>query len=392
MGTAEQGGGPGQDHHDTFCFPLRPAVSTRCQSLLCALITDKQARLCSRRYQIKDQVAALAGTASSPTSPSSGAASASPASANVNAGRPRDFAGRYVFPYDAEDIKAHRWFRGLPWDRLHTLPPPFQPRLRTDDDTQYFEEEDTISDWESSSTSSASEPPPAHHHRHRNNAGPVHPANIPVTPPPAPYLATPTPPLMPQHQYESPVVSTPGPAVVPALRGGGLAAPPGRAAARDAEMAAALEGFPATVRRLARAWAASPHDDKRLRVIDGEIAAMPDLHAADREALRRFVRRFGARERKRPRDRLLRDAATRRVVLELRKRSAFLGYTWRRRRPGRGEVAVWGGHWGGLGSGAAPEADEGAEAGGPGAFAVSRSAAGDIAAVRALHRGRLSMN
>ena len=125
-----------QNHLNTFGFPPRPSVSSKCQHLIASLITEKEERLCSPRYKMKD-VASLDTTAAV----AAGCGATSKASS-----RYRDFAGRYVFPYDAEDIKAHKWFRGLPWDRLHTLAPPFQPRLRGDDDTQYFEEEDTISD------------------------------------------------------------------------------------------------------------------------------------------------------------------------------------------------------------------------------------------------------
>ena len=62
----------------------------------------------------------------------------------------KDFAGRYVFPYDAEDIKAHKWFKGIPWERLHELQPPFIPQIRSLDDTQYFEEDEPVSDWSDS--------------------------------------------------------------------------------------------------------------------------------------------------------------------------------------------------------------------------------------------------
>lgn len=40
------------------------------------------------------------------------------------------------------------------------------------------------------------------------------------------------------------------------------------------------------------------------------------------------------KERKRPRDRLLRDPALRRIVMDVRKKNAFVGYTWRSARHG----------------------------------------------------------
>ncbi|KAK4251231.1 hypothetical protein C7999DRAFT_11015 [Corynascus novoguineensis] len=116
-------------HHETFGFPPRPTVSRRCQHLMLSLITDKEYRLCSERYRMRDLMA------SSSSASSSGVAS-----------KMRDFAGRYVFPYDAEDIKAHKWFRNIPWDRLHELEPPLVPQLRSVDDTHYFEDGGSVSD------------------------------------------------------------------------------------------------------------------------------------------------------------------------------------------------------------------------------------------------------
>ena len=46
--------------------------------------------------------------------------------------------------------------------------------------------------------------------------------------------------------------------------------------------------------------------------------------------LKQIVRVYGKKERKRPRDRLLRDGSTKDVAMDVRKANAFLGYTWRR--------------------------------------------------------------
>ena len=131
-------------------------------------------------------------------------------------------------------------------------------------------------------------------------------------------------------------------------------------------MRPALEGLSASVQALALQFVAAPYDSVRLRHVDGAIDAHPRLARLEREVLKQFVRVYGRRERKRPRDRLLRDPRTRRAVLEVRRQTAFLGYTWRRRRPnpymlfhqrglaaaemGAGAVVAAGG---GLGAGAA---------------------------------------
>ncbi len=95
-------------HHDTFGFPARPAVSHRCQHLMASLITDKEHRLCSKRYRMKDLISSTSSSSSSRVM-NSGVGSSSNTPHKL-----RDFAGRYVFPYDAEDIKAHKWFRNIP--------------------------------------------------------------------------------------------------------------------------------------------------------------------------------------------------------------------------------------------------------------------------------------
>ncbi|TPX11239.1 uncharacterized protein E0L32_001057 [Thyridium curvatum] len=227
-------------------------------------------RLCSQRYRLRD-IAALASSAPSPAGYSSHQ-------------RPTDFADRYVYPYDAEDIKSHKWFRGVPWDRLHLLPPPFIPSLRSTDDTQYFEEDDPISDrMDSSSESSEASAEPDDN----------------LT---AEQLE------LREQQRELKRVN------------------------RENEMRDALRGFGRSIQRLALGWVAAPYDATRLRNVDQCIDQLLGVGDLDKEVLKQFVRCFGRKERKRPRDRLLRDKGTKGIVLDLRKRHAFLGYTWRRRR------------------------------------------------------------
>ncbi|KAL8414722.1 hypothetical protein RB594_005799 [Gaeumannomyces avenae] len=276
------------NHHQTFAFPHQPGVSQRCQHLIMSLITDKQNRLCSRRYMFKDVAAG--------SHPAAAAASSGVKFANGGGSGHGDFADRFVFAYDGEDIKAHKWFRGVPWERLHTLEPPFVPHIRGIDDTHYFEDdEEPVSDWSST-----------------------------------------------QPSTEDGGVNGDGAADAADDGGGGAGkgvekprlAALTRQQAREAEMAVFLRGFRSSIQRMARQWVALPYDSLRLRNIDYAIEQLPGLTPDEREGLRGFVRCYGRKERKRPRDKLLRDRATKGVVLELRKRSAFLGYTWRRRRTG----------------------------------------------------------
>jgi len=168
-----------------------------------------------------------------------------------------------VYPNDAEDIKAHKWFRDIQWDRIHLTVPPFVPDIKSVDDTQYFDEEEPISEFSDS-------------------------------------------------------ISGP--------------------AATAQEMLDALKSFNREIQILAQGYIASPHDSIRLRKVEREIDALV-MSDEQKEYLKAFVKHYGRKEKKRPRDRLLRDRDTATKVLELRKKSAFLGYTYRKFRPGKASVS-----------------------------------------------------
>ena len=58
----------------------------------------------------------------------------------------QDYQGKYVYPDDVTDIKAHRFFCRISWDRLHLTMPPFVPDVSGHEDTKYFDEDEPISD------------------------------------------------------------------------------------------------------------------------------------------------------------------------------------------------------------------------------------------------------
>ncbi|WWD20522.1 hypothetical protein CI109_104998 [Kwoniella shandongensis] len=41
----------------------------------------------------------------------------------------------------AEMIKAHEWFKGIEWDNLHKMTPPYHPNLYSEDDTRHFDDD-----------------------------------------------------------------------------------------------------------------------------------------------------------------------------------------------------------------------------------------------------------
>jgi serine/threonine protein kinase len=337
---------------ETFDFPPRPVVSRRCQHLMLSLITDKDYRLCSERYRMKD----LVSSSKSPCRRSVRRPGSSSSSRGRGGG---DFAGRYVFPYDAEDIKAHKWFRNIPWERLHELNPPLVPKLRSVDDTHYFEKV-SLSDDPSESDPEDSGAP---------IGGVIEGANTdlarvlqpcPIQGPPTTHLAVaghhPTghahPPQqqLVQHpdqsrsttknQYSSPHPLAPWESPVPLP-------PPTK---EELAFLRPLRPFLQELALNVRAATAPLQGDKSnkpnqaLVLLEDYMARLPDMEEPEKDRLREFVRRFGGRPagwrpRRRPRDRLLRDAGTKRIALEVRRRTAFLGYEWRRMEKG-GELGM----------------------------------------------------
>ncbi|KAI0512461.1 kinase-like domain-containing protein [Xylaria bambusicola] len=257
------------NHEQTFAFPPRPVVSRRCMDLIANLVCARENRLSSKRYQARDagfeqhQHPFMSSPARSRARP-----------------KDRDGRGRSVYPHDAEDIKAHKWFRDIPWDQLCFITPPFVPRIAGVDDTHYFDEEEPISDWSDSDSEDDDD---------------------------------------------------------------------------DTGSEAKLATFPRHLQGLLAQFVATPYDTTRLKRMDREINALTATASAPSnnnnappmaqaqpqqqvqfqevelgDQMKAFIRTFGRRERKRPRDRLLRDRKTKATVLKVRKQTAFLGYTYRR--------------------------------------------------------------
>ncbi|KAH6660044.1 kinase-like domain-containing protein [Truncatella angustata] len=278
------------NHRQTFAFPTRPLVSNRCMDIMSRLICEKESRLCSKRYQTNDQLRTSSSTS------------------HAARHRHQDFMGRFVYPHDGEDIKTHKWLREIPWNRLHLVPPPFEPQISSLEDAHYFEEEEPISDWSESQPGTETEI-----ENESSTALPSYTSQVDgmvVDPNPLAMIAP----------------GVPAMSVVPPVR-------PSLAARMSpqkmADMHAILATYPKPVRKVMSQYVNVPYDSMRLKRIHREIEHMsPDGKGV--EALKEFVRNYGRKEKKRPRDRLLRDRQTKGTVLEIRKQSAFLGYTWTR--------------------------------------------------------------
>ena len=210
------------------------------------MLQEKEHRLCSKKYLINDyeeekRSHARLGT----TTPKN---------------QSQEFHGNFVFPDDATDIKAHPFFQGIPWDRLHLTKAPEIPDVKSCYDTKYFDEDEPVSDVDdASSTSSLQEQV-----------------------------------LKAQEEYE-------------------------------AEIAAA---FAATANEQAITDGATNMEN----IILAKTTKV-DLPDAVDEAVVPVKKSARAKEKRRPRDRILRDTKVAKQVLDIRKKGAFLGYTYRRPRP-----------------------------------------------------------
>ncbi|KAI9704614.1 MAG: hypothetical protein M1820_005527 [Bogoriella megaspora] len=121
------------------------------QDLIWKLLQGRHVRLGARKYVINDlrmQIPPLSRLSNRSPTRRNG-------TGHSNGGQA---IGCHVFPNDAEDIKAHPFFTGIPWSNLHLQRPPFVPEVRPDQPiTKYFEEEKDIipsAEFETSSSES----------------------------------------------------------------------------------------------------------------------------------------------------------------------------------------------------------------------------------------------
>ncbi|KAL8832388.1 MAG: hypothetical protein Q9191_000307 [Dirinaria sp. TL-2023a] len=119
----------------------RERVSFEAMELINSLLQEKEHRICSKKYKFNDHQHSKRMPGHLMTSRADK--------------QSRDYQGYYVYPDDATDIKAHPFFHGLSWDRLHLSRPPFVPDVKSREDTKYFDDEEPISDVDDASSSSS---------------------------------------------------------------------------------------------------------------------------------------------------------------------------------------------------------------------------------------------
>lgn len=184
----------------------------------------------------------------------------------------------HVYPNGAEDIKSHEFFRGIPWTRMHLLDPPWVPRVRMNQSiTKYFEDEQDIVMDDSSSIGSL---------REQNDS----------------------------HELIEAAV--------------GIELDRWRAEReREEKLELGLEGcVEGELDRVKKHYGERYEEWKSARVKEvAKLRAKTGEHVYRSQAMA-----TPRKEKKRPRDKALRDPKVGKKVMELRKKGAFFGYTYRR--------------------------------------------------------------
>jgi protein-serine/threonine kinase len=184
--------------------------------------------------------------------------------------------GKHVYPNGSEEIKSHEFFRGIPWTDMLSRPPPFVPRVREKQSiTKYFEDEKDIISVESSPYNSSTSSP-----TDETASGDTAAERL---------------------QQEKVEV--------------------GLQACSHAEFQRIREHFGASY----AAWKTERMAFLRRQRVERED---DDDENDDVEASSKLKK-----EKKRPRDKVLRDATVGKKVMEIRKKKAFFGYTYRRPKP-----------------------------------------------------------
>ena len=191
---------------------------------------------------------------------------------------------RHVYPNGAEEIKSHRFFNGIAWSQMHLVQPPFVPRVKENQSiTKYFEDEKDIISDDSSSLQSLIERLDEHASDEEVKA----------------VLGT---------HYDKWKADR----VDEEKRELGIEGCP------DDELDRIKAHFGADFER----WKA----ERAIQICEAraEQGGEAEVGAELKDEKK------AKKEKKRPRDKLLRDPEVARKVMELRKRNAFFGYTYRR--------------------------------------------------------------
>jgi serine/threonine protein kinase len=283
-------------------YILLPPVSGDANALINALISPRESRLSARKYRDNDAQHSRS---------SRRAAAGNGNGTGGGGGAHADF----VFENDAKDIKRHAFFRGVDWDTMHAQVPPFIPRIREDQSiTKYFEDEKDILGSGSESATSVD-----------------YSECVPIAP------------------YDDADVPTRVAAALPRIFAAG-ADPRGSTSVVEALVARAGErgeghGTNNEEARFALEWLAK-QDARAMKALWKRRRGAVQQQQADGKGKKAAGAPPATRQR--PRDKILRDPKMYRTAMHVRKRYAFMGYTYRRPHYVRRGVGVIGGKAGSV--------------------------------------------
>jgi serine/threonine protein kinase len=256
-------------HPKSLRFPAERTsdklVSSKAIDLMNSLLQEREHRLSSKKYLLNDYLHSHQPGHLIPT----------PANRHS-----KNYQGYFVYADDAEEIKAHSFFRGVQWNQMHTMKPPFVPKVKNWEDTRYFEEDEPISDVDDASTISSV------HSTKDGDKG--------------------------KDKGKGPEGISPVSPLSPSTFENAIAA------------AGILPSEPLGIESFKGKSVNDIIAEQNKRLKDAE--EMRERAEKEKEKAEKKKQK----EKKRPRDKMLRDKEVGRQVLELRKKGAFLGYTYRR--------------------------------------------------------------
>jgi serine/threonine protein kinase len=302
-------------HKSTLSFPQTTGkhnlpATFEALDLMMQLLQEKEVRLCSRKYANNDFTRRMV------------------AGLHVRHFTTdkthKDFRGHFVYPNDADDLKRHAFFDGTDWETLHVTTPPFVPRVKSWEDTKYFDEESAVSDMSMSSDNEGADEQNTERSSPEDSPAPVH--VVENTPPECKKLLGDSQ-LSGHHQEDQNIVPS-NPAVLQEklqeekakqyeqaqITPNPLMSPP-QIDGHDGHDFAPIEPLPTPPgSAMQHASQSHPHIDDAELVVETASKKRP------------------RKEKKRPRDKILRDATTAKIAMKMRKQGAFLGYEYRKAR------------------------------------------------------------
>lgn len=197
----------------------------------------------------------------------------------------KSYNGYFVYADDAEDIKNHIFFRNMRWDAMLERRPPFVPRVKGWEDTRYFDEEAPISDIDSASSDDEEEP--QQQIEQDDDKGK------------APNRLEPEPKASHHHQEDQHIVPSNALKLNTQVTGGDPKKAVFTLQSPDGQHVADLP-------------------------VDTPVIEPAGMEHMDPSPQRK------RREKKRPRDKILRDRECGKIAMRMREKGAFLGYAYRK--------------------------------------------------------------